>query len=230
MTNSIEPRQHRYKYFDLIGMAFIAVVLVSTVAAQKLFAFGPFTLTAGILVFPFAYIFGDILCEVYGYAESRRVVWMGFAANAFMSFILYVAIVLPPAPGWPLQEQFSAVLGFVPRIVFASLIAYVAGEFTNSYVLAKMKIWSEGRRLWMRTIGSTIAGEGVDTVLFVYIAFIGVLPGGVILATMVSGYIFKVVYEVLVTPFTYWIVYRLKAAEGVDVYDRYTNFNPFRFD
>ena len=155
---------------------------------------------------------------------------MGFAANAFMSFILYVAIVLPPAPGWPLQEQFSAVLGFVPRIVFASLIAYVAGEFTNSYVLAKMKIWSEGRRLWMRTIGSTIAGEGVDTVLFVYIAFIGVLPGGVILATMVSGYIFKVVYEVLVTPFTYWIVYRLKAAEGVDVYDRYTNFNPFRFD
>jgi uncharacterized integral membrane protein (TIGR00697 family) len=222
-----EARQ--FKYLDLVGMAFVAVVLVSSVAASKLFAFGPFTFTAAILVFPLAYIFGDVLTEVYGYAQSRRVVWMGFGANAFMALTLAVAVALPPAAGWPLQEQFASVLGQVPRIVAASLLAYIAGEFANSYVLAKMKVRTKGRHLWMRTIGSTVVGEGIDTVVFVSVAFLGVLPTEVLVATMISAYLFKVAYEILATPLTYWVVGKLKAAEGVDVYDNNTNFNPFRF-
>jgi len=216
------------KYYDLIGMAFVAVVLVSTVTAQKLFALGPFTLTAGILVFPISYIFGDVLTEVYGYARSRRIVWMGFAANLLLSLTIAAAIALPPANGWPFQKEFADVLGTVPRMAAASLIGYLAGEFTNSYVLAKLKLWSRGRHLWVRTIGSTLAGEGVDTILFVSIAFVGVLPASVIVSTIVSGYIIKVAYEVLATPITYWVVGRLKRAEGIDVYDWHTNFNPFR--
>ncbi|MEN9865357.1 MAG: hypothetical protein RL748_947, partial [Pseudomonadota bacterium] len=132
--------QPNYKYYDLVGMAFIAVVLISTIAAQKLFALFDFTLTAGILVFPFAYIFGDCLTEVYGYAKARRIVWTGFAANVFMAVVLSAAVALPPAPGWPFQEQFATALGMVPRIVVASLAAYLVGEFANAYVIAKMKV------------------------------------------------------------------------------------------
>jgi len=228
MTKKETSSPNRFHYFDILGMAFVAVLLVSNIAAQKLFAFGPFTFTAGILVFPIAYIFGDVLTEVYGYARSRRVIWMGFAANAFMTVVLVIAVYLPPADGWPLQREFAAVLGFVPRIVVASMIGYCAGEFSNSYVLAKMKVRMGGKRLWMRTIGSTLVGEGVDTALFVFIAFYGVLPTNVIVATIISGYIFKVVYEIIITPFTYMIVGALKRREGVDFFDRRTNFNPFR--
>ncbi len=218
------------KYYDIVGMSFVAVLLVSTVAAQKLFAFGPFTLTAGIIVFPFAYIFGDILTEVYGYAKARRVVWIGFAANLFLAIICVIATALPPAPGWPFQNEFASVLNFVPRIVIASLIAYLMGEFVNSFVMAKMKVRTQGKHLWARTIGSTVVGQGVDTVIFALIAFWGVLPGSVLLAMMASGYLFKVAYEVLVTPFTYVIVKKLKKAEGVDHFDIGTNFSPFRLD
>lgn len=215
------------KYFDIVGMVFVAILLISNIAAQKLFAFGPFTFTAGIIVFPFAYIFGDILTEVYGYARSRRVIWTGFACNIFLVIVIAISIWLPPAEGWPLQEQFASVLGMVPRIVVASLIAYWAGEFSNSYVLAKMKVWMEGRQLWMRTIGSTIVGQGIDTTLFAIIAFAGVLPATVITKAIISGYIFKVVYEAVITPVTYLIVGALKRLEGIDVYDRETDFNPF---
>lgn len=227
MDHNVTP-QHHFKYYDLVGMAFVAIVLISSVTASKLIAVGPFTFTAGIIVFPIAYIFGDCLTEVYGYARARRIVWMGFVANLFMSFIIAMAIVLPPAQGWPLQEQFAAVLGQVPRIVAASLVAYVCGEFSNSYVLAKMKIWTQGKHLWMRTIGSTIVGEGVDTTIFVLVAFWGVFPGTLLVTTIVSAYVFKVLYEILATPLTYWAVHRLKTAENVDHYDVKTNFNPFQ--
>ena len=227
MDHNVTP-QHHLTYYDLVGMAFVAIVLISSVTASKLIAIGPFTFTAGIIVFPIAYIFGDCLTEVYGYARARRIVWMGFAANLFMSFVITIAIALPPAQGWPFQEQFAAVLGQVPRIVAASLIAYICGEFSNSYVLAGMKVWTQGKHLWMRTIGSTIVGEGVDTAIFVLVAFWGVFPGTLLTTTIASAYIFKVLYEILATPLTYWAVRRLKAAEKVDHYDVKTNFNPFR--
>lgn len=226
MTNS-QPRQ-LLRYYDLVGIGFVAVLLVSNIAAQKLFALGPFTFTAGILVFPFAYIFGDILTEVYGYALARRVIWMGFLANLFLVAILQLAVRLPPAQGWPFQEQFAAVFSLVPRIVLASLTAYWLGEFSNSFVLAKLKVWMKGRHLWMRTIGSTIVGQGVDTLVFVLVAFAGILPWSVLSAAILSGYLFKVFYEAAITPLTYVIVSRLKQAEGIDHYDRTTNFNPFR--
>jgi queuosine precursor transporter len=218
------------KYFDLIGMAFIAVMLISTIAAQKLFVIGPLVLPAGILLFPLAYIFGDILTEVYGYARSRRIVWMGFAMSLLMALVFALAVALPPAPGWPLQESFAAVLGMVPRVVFASLIAYLCGEFINAYVLAKLKVRTSGRHLWLRTISSTLIGEGVDTTIFMTLAFAGVLPTSVLLSAMLSAYIVKVGYEIAATPLTYALVNALKRAEGVDHYDVGTNFNPFRFD
>lgn len=217
-----------FKYLDVIGMAFVAVLLVSNIAAQKLFACGPFTFTTGIIIFPVAYIFGDILTEVYGYARSRRVIWVGFVANLFMVVILAVAVWLPPADGWPFQDQFATTLGMVPRVVVASMVGYWAGEFSNSYVLARMKLWTEGRHLWMRTISSTVVGEGVDTFLFVVVAFAGVLPAGVLVSAGLAGYIFKVLYEIAITPVTYVVVGALKRLEGVDVFDRETNFNPFR--
>lgn len=219
-----EPR-----YYTIIGGLFVAVLLISNIAAQKLFAFGPFTFTAGIILFPVAYIFGDILTEVYGYARTRQIIWIGLAANVLMVVTLWVAVKLPPAEGWPLQEQFATVLGFLPRIVLASIVAYWAGEFSNSYVMARMKVRLQGKRLWMRTIGSTIVGQGVDTVLFVVIAFAGVLPTSVIAAAAASGYLFKVAYEAMITPVTYAVVNFLKRSEGIDMYDRDTNFNPFIF-
>jgi queuosine precursor transporter len=218
------------KYFDLIGMAFIAVMLTSTIAAQKLFVIGPLVLPAGILLFPLAYIFGDVLTEVYGYARSRRIVWMGFAMSLLMALVFALAVALPPAPGWPLQESFAAVLGMVPRVVFASLIAYLCGEFINAYVLAKLKVRTSGRHLWLRTISSTLIGEGVDTTIFMTLAFAGVLPTSVLLSATLSAYIVKVGYEIAATPLTYALVNALKRAEGVDHYDVGTNFNPFRFD
>ena len=218
-----------YRYFDLVGMGFVAILLISNIAAQKLFAFGPFTFTAGIVVFPVAYIFGDILTEVYGYALSRRVIWTGFFCNLFLVIVIWIAIELPPAPGWPFQEQFETVLGLIPRVVAASIIAYWAGEFSNSYVLAKMKVWMEGRHLWMRTIGSTIVGQAVDTVLFITVAFGGILPVDVLVKAAVSGHLFKVLYEAAITPVTYIVVRFLKQAENTDFYDRKTNFNPFHF-
>lgn len=215
------------KYFDLVAMAFVAVLLITHVTAQKLFAFGPFTFTAGIIVFPLAYIFGDVLTEVYGYARSRRVIWAGFGASVLMIVVLHVAVALPPAENWPFQEQFSTVFMFVPRIVAASLVAYLCGEFLNSYVLARMKVAHEGQHLWKRTIGSTLVGQAADTAVFVVVAFAGVLPVSVLVATSISGYIFKVVYEVVATPLTYRVVGFLKDAEQVDTFDRDVDFSPF---
>ncbi len=217
-----------YRYFDLIMALFVSVLLISNVASTKIVDLGPFTFDGGTLLFPISYIFGDILTEVYGYRRSRRVIWAGFGAAALMSGVLYVVGRLPPAEGWEYQEAYQAILGITPRIVLGSLIAYFAGEFSNSYVMAKMKIWSQGRWLWTRTIGSTLVGEGVDTLLFVTIAFAGTLPWSLFWSIVASNYVFKVALEAAMTPLTYRITSFLKRTEGVDVYDIGTDFNPFK--
>lgn len=217
----------KFKYFDIILGFFVAVVLISNVASAKILKLGPFTFDGGTILFPVAYIFGDVLTEVYGYRRSRRVIWTGFGTAILMSVVFIVVGKLPPADGWNNQAAYDTILGLTPRIVIASLIAYLSGEFSNSFVLAKMKIATRGRWLWTRTIGSTIVGEGMDSILFVMVAFAGVLPGHVLWGVIVSNYIFKVGFEVIATPVTYRVVGFLKRRERVDVYDTDTNFNPF---
>lgn len=219
----------KFKYFDIILGIFVAVLLISNVVSAKIVKFGPFTFDGGTLLFPLAYIFGDILTEVYGYKQSRRVIWTGFFAALLMSLIFIIIGKLPAAGGWENQEAYDKILGLTPRIVIASLIAYFSGEFSNSYILAKLKIVTRGRWLWTRTISSTIVGEGVDTLLFINIAFLGVFPNYLILTLIISNYIFKVGFEMIVTPLTYMIVNFLKKNERIDVYDYKTNFSPFSF-
>jgi queuosine precursor transporter len=217
----------QYKFYDIILGLFVAVLLISNVASAKILKLGPFTFDGGTILFPISYIFGDILTEVYGYRNSRRVIWTGFFAALLMSLTFIIVGKLPPAAQWGNQDAYQKILGMTPRIVLASLIAYFSGEFSNSYTLAKMKILTQGKWLWTRTIGSTIIGEGVDTLLFVMIAFWGALPNDLLIAVIISNYIFKVGFEVLFTPLTYAIVRFLKRREGVDVYDYGTDFNPF---
>jgi len=217
------------KCFSIISTVFVSVLLISNTVATKLFSIGPFIFTGGILVFPISYIFGDVLTEVYGYRRTRKIIWTGFFCLAFMSLVYLVVGLLPAAPTWQNQEAYASILGLVPRIALASFIAYWAGEFSNSYVMAKMKIWTQGKYLWTRTIGSTIVGEGVDSILFVLIAFLGILPSTTLVVAISSGYLFKVLYEVIATPITYKIVRFLKKVEGCDHFDYGTDYNPFRW-
>jgi queuosine precursor transporter len=216
-----------YRYLDLITAAFVTVLIVSNIGSTKILTLGPFTFDGGTILFPLAYIFGDVLTEVYGYKASRRVIWTGFACLALMAVTLGIIDVLPAASDWGLQEAYHAILGQAPRIVIASLLAYCAGEFTNSVVLAKLKVRTAGRWLWLRTIASTLVGEGIDTSIFLLIAFWGVLPNDLLWAIFISNYVFKVGVEVLFTPITYQVVAFLKRTETEDFYDRTTNFNPF---
>lgn len=225
-----EPRadiSRNSKYFLYIGILFVAVLMISNITVAKIVQIGFFVSPAAIFIFPISYIFGDVLTEVYGYKASRKIIWSGFAAQILMAVYLYIVQILPAAPFWSNQAAYEAILGSVPRVVLASLCAYFAGEFSNSYVLSRMKVWMEGKHLWMRTIGSTIVGEGVDTIVFMTIAFSGVLPVGTLIATGFSVYLFKVIYETLATPLTYWVVNHIKRAEGVDVYDKGISYNPF---
>ncbi len=219
-----------YRYFDLILGLFVAVILISNVASTKILRLGPFDFDGGTILFPLSYIFGDILTEVYGYRKSRRVIWLGFVSALLMSAVLMIVGALPPAAGWENQDAYQKILGLTPRIVIASLTAYFVGEFSNSFVLAKMKILTKGKYLWARTIGSTLVGEGFDTVIFVAVAFLGVLPASLLIAVLLSNYIFKCGVEVLFTPATYKIVGFLKKKEQEDYYDYQTNFNPFGVD
>ena len=229
MTESQTTTEHRqpYRYFEIITGLFVAVVLISNVASTKILLLGPFTFDGGTILFPLSYIFGDILTEVYGFKASRRVIWTGFGSALLMSLVFIVVGALPSAEGWNNQEAYKSILLYTPRIVIASLIAYFAGEFTNSVTLAKMKILTNGRYLWSRTIGSTLVGEGVDTILFCLIAFYGTLPSSLLWAVIISNYIFKCSFEAIATPITYAVVGFLKRTEGVDVYDRGTRFTPF---
>ena len=222
-----EPRS--YRYFDLIMALFVAVLLISNIASAKILQLGPLTFDGGTLLFPLSYIFGDILTEVYGYRRSRRVIWVGFFSAALMAATLALVGRLPPAAGWTGQDAYQAILGTTPRIVLGSLIAYWAGEFSNSYTLARLKVATRGRWLWARTIGSTVVGEGVDTLLFVLIAFAGTLPTELLIGIMVSNYLFKTGLEVIMTPVTYHVVGFLKSTENEDHFDRQTSFNPFGF-
>jgi len=218
----------RYKYHDLLMAAFVTVLLCSNViGVQKVSSVFGVTFGTGILFFPLSYLFGDILTEVYGYARSRRVVWAGFGALAFAALMSWVIVRMPPSAGWPHQSAYDFVFGNTPRIVFASLLAFSAGEFTNSFVLAKMKLLTHGKRLWMRTIGSTIAGEAVDSSIFYPLAFAGVWSSSDVMHVLVANYALKVLWEVIATPLTYRVVSFLKRVEHEDYYDRNTNFTPF---
>jgi len=225
-VNQTTP-ERLYRWIDLVTAAFVAVLLISNVASTKIVQLGPFSFDGGTILFPLAYIFGDVLTEVYGYKRSRRVIWTGFFWILAAALIFAIVDLLPPAQGWTMQDSFHSILGQTPRIVAASLIAYFAGEFSNSYVLARLKLITNGRWLWLRTIGSTLVGEAVDTGLFLLIAFAGVLPGPLLWAVLISNYVFKVGVETLFTPVTYRLVNWLKNAEQEDVFDRETNFNPF---
>ena len=222
-----------YRFFHLIMALFVAVLLISEVAAAKIVRLGGLSVTGGTIIFPISYIFGDILTEVYGYRRSRVVIWTGFAAAALMSLTFWIVGLLPPDPFWAQrggQAAWNLILGITPRIVAGSLVAFFAGEFLNSYVLAKMKLWTDGRWLWTRTVGSTVVGEAVDTAVFVLVAFAGVLPAGLLQAVILSNYVVKVAFEVVLTPATYAVVGFLKRAEQEDYYDRDTDFNPFRLE
>jgi uncharacterized integral membrane protein (TIGR00697 family) len=222
------PPGHRYKYYDLIMALFVTVLLCSNlIGPAKIWTFYGYSFGAGILFFPISYLFGDVLTEVYGYARARKVVWAGFGALIFASLMSTVVLALPPAPGWPHQEAHEIVFGVTPRVILASITAYWVGEFCNSYVLAKMKLWTKGRFLWTRTIGSTIVGTGIDSAIFYPVAFLGVWTTDQVIAVMFGNYALKVLWETLATPFTYRIVGFLKRVEHEDYYDRDTNFTPF---
>jgi uncharacterized integral membrane protein (TIGR00697 family) len=224
-------RRRLYKYYDLVMALFVTILLCSNViGAAKVCTVWGFTFGAGVLFFPISYIFNDVLTEVYGYARARKVVWAGFGAIIFASFMSWVVVTLPPAEGWNDQRAYEAVFGQTPRIVFASLTAFFVGEFANSYVLAKMKVKTSGRHLWARTIGSTIVGEGVDSLVFYPVAFYGVWENRLVLTVMVSNYIVKVLWGAIVTPVTYQVVGFLKRAEQEDFYDVDTDFTPFSIE
>lgn len=222
------PRK-QYRYYDFVLATFVTVMLCSNViGAAKVFQIGGMTFGAGILFFPISYLFGDILTEVYGYAQARRVVWSGFGALIFASLVSWLVIHLPPAPGWNDQAAFETVFGATWRIVAGSLCAYFFGEFCNSYVVAKLKVKTKGKHLWFRLVASTVVGEGIDTLIFYPAAFYGMWPNSLLLNVMMSSYVFKVLWEVAVTPLTYIVVGWLKRVENEDFYDSKTDFNPFK--
>jgi queuosine precursor transporter len=218
-----------FKHLDTITALFVAVLLISNIASSKILQLGMFTFDGGTILFPLSYIFGDVLTEVYGYGRSRKVIWLGFFCALLLAATVMSVGALPPAPDWPFQTAYEQILGFTPRIVAASLIAYFAGEFINSFILAKLKVLTQGKWLWSRTISSTLVGQLMDTVLFSAIAFWGAIPNGLLITLIISNYIFKCGVEILLTPLTYASVNWLKHQEQEDYYDRATNFSPFRF-
>lgn len=217
------------RYYDFVMAAFVAVLLLSNIiGAAKLSQIEGYVFGAGILFFPISYVLGDVLTEVYGYARARRVIWAGFAGLLFMAFMSWAVVSMPPAPGWGGQAAYEAVFGQVPRIVLASITAFWAGEFVNSYVLARMKLWTKGRMLWTRTIGSTVVGQGVDSLIFYPVAFYGIWSNDQLVTVMLTNWALKVAWEALLTPVTYVVVGTLKRREGMDLFDEDTDFTPFR--
>jgi uncharacterized integral membrane protein (TIGR00697 family) len=224
----------RFRYYDLLVHVFVVILLISNLVGQKICVipfihiFGHVPRVSGAqLLFPITYIFGDIFTEVYGYGASRRAIWIGFFANILLTVVGVFVVWFPAAPEWNNQQAFESVFYVVPRFVIASLVAFWLGEFTNSYTLAKMKLWTDGKWLWTRTIGSTVAGQLIDTTTVILIAFVGRASWATIGSLIFWGYWTKVLYEAAATPLTYLVVNSLKRAEGIDVYDRNTNFNPF---
>jgi uncharacterized integral membrane protein (TIGR00697 family) len=207
---------------------FVTCLLAANTIAAKLVVVGGLTLTAGIVIFPISYVLGDVLTEVWGYAATRRVIWLGFACNALMVLAIWLGGELPPAPFWRGQGAYEEILGHTPRILAASFVAYLIGEFANAFVLAKLKIATQGRWLWTRTIGSTVVGQALDSAVFVTLAFAGAVPAGALVGIVAAQWLVKVVYEALATPLTYAAVAWLKSREQVDTFDYGTDFNPVR--
>ena len=245
-TNAAAIRH--FRYYDLVMAAFVAVLLLSNIiGASKLSSIGPLTFGAGILFFPLGYVIGDVLTEVYGYARARRVIWTGFAALVFMAVMSWIVLAMPPAQDWwcqgtetlalkdgsapgsgaLCQATYVSTFGNAWRLVAASIIAFWAGEFVNSFVLARMKVATEGKHLWMRTIGSTVVGQGIDSLIFYPIAFLGIWTTEQVLLVMLTNWGLKVAWEAALTPVTYVVVGALKRREGVDIFDEGTDFNPF---
>jgi uncharacterized integral membrane protein (TIGR00697 family) len=234
---AVQARDLRtYRHFDLLLAIFLVVLLISNLVGQKLCLIGPFmlfgkersfVLSGAQLLFPITYIFGDVFTEVYGYAASRRAIWLGFLANGLLALMGVITVWLPPAPGWPNQAAFATVFYTIPRLVIASLIAYWCGEFANSFTMAKMKIWTGGSQLWSRAVGSTVVGQLVDTTLIVAIGFGGTAPVATLVTAAISAYFFKVIYEFVAIPLTYVVVGFLKRSEGLDAFDYKSDFNPF---
>ena len=236
----MNPTQEKrsYRYFNFITALFVTILVISNIIAVKLVTIAGLILPAAVILFPISYIFGDVLTEVYGYANARKVIWTGFTCNLVAVTAMWIAGLLPAAPIWSAGvfttpetagQAYTAILGFAPRLLAASFIAYLTGEFLNSIVLAKLKVKTKGRFLWMRTIGSTIIGEGADSAIFISIAFWGILPGNALVTTILSQWLFKVAYETAATPLTYLVVNFLKKKENEDYFDRDTNFNPVAY-
>lgn len=227
-----------YRWFPFVTAVFVTALIISNIIAVKLVRIAGLVLPAAVVLFPIAYIFGDILTEVYGYSNARKVIWTGFFCNLLAVGAIWIAGLLPAASFWTAgvfttpqdaQNAYDAILSFAPRLLVASFIAYLFGEFLNSFVLAKLKVATRGRFLWVRTIGSTLVGQGIDSAIFITIAFWGILPPGGLLTAILSQWGFKVTYEVLATPLTYLVVNLLKRAENEDYFDQDTDFNPIQF-
>ena len=219
-------RQPTLNWLTIISGVFITCLIIANIIAVKLVSIFGLIVPAAVIIFPISYIFGDVLTEVYGYRVARRVIWLGFSCNLLAVAAIWIGQILPGAVFWDAQEAYVRVLGFAPRLLVASFVAYLVGEFANSFVLAKLKIATAGRWLWIRTVSSTIVGEGLDSAVFITIAFAGVIPTGGLASAVVTQWLFKTGYEALATPLTYAVVNYLKRQEGIDVYDRETNFNP----
>jgi queuosine precursor transporter len=220
---------HREGYslaFVVVVALFITTLITANITAVKLVGLFGLVLPAAVVVFPISYICGDVLTEVYGYRVARRVIWLGFFCNLLAVVAIYLGGILPAAPFWEGQVAYETILGYTPRLLAASFLAYLVGEFANAIVLAKMKVTTNGRWLWSRTIGSTIIGQGLDSLVFIVLAFVGTIPASAMLAAIMTQWLVKSLYEALATPLTYVVVNRLKRSEGLDVYDRDTSFNP----
>lgn len=224
-----------YRWYPFVMAVFVTTLVISNIIAVKLVRIAGLYLPAAVILFPVAYIFGDVLTEVYGYARARQVIWTGFFCNLLAVIAIWIAGFLPAAPFWSAgafttpeaaQQAYQAILGFTPRLLVASFIAYLVGEFLNSFVLAKLKVKTEGHYLWIRTIASTLVGQGADSTVFISVAFLGIIPWSGLGQAILSQWVFKVAYEVLATPLTYAVVNALKRVEGVDFYDRDTDFTP----
>ena len=224
-----------YRWYPLVVAVFVTSLIVSNIIAVKLVTLFGLTLPSAILLFPVAYICGDVLTEVYGYAAARRAIWIGFGCNLVAVTAIVLGGRLPPSPYWTAgvypspeqaQQAYEAILGFAPRLLAASFVAYLAGEFLNAYVMARMKMASGGRRLWMRTIGSTLVGQGADSVVFLTLAFTGILPPPALVVAVFSQWLIKCAYEIVATPLTYFVVNQLKRSEQLDTFDRATDFSP----
>jgi len=202
-----------YKYFEIILALFVAVLLISNIASTKVVDFWKFSFDAGTLLFPLVYIFGDVLTEIYGYRQARKAIWVGFFSLFLLSAILYIVVLLPPAADWPYQDDFKNIFSLTPRIFLASLLAFLLGSVNNAWLMARIKKMTAGKFLWLRTIGSTIAGEAIDTAIFTLGAFLFIMPAGLLLTVMISNYIFKTGVEIVFTPITYKVIGFLRKKE-----------------